>query len=59
MHCVPGLQPGRLVAGPGGGLLRVPRIDPALVTEKALADVELKLKQKYEVQLETAGVSTV
>lgn len=57
MHCIPGLQPGRLVAVQGAGLLRVPHVDPALLAEKARTDVDSKLRQKFMAKLEEAGVS--
>lgn len=55
-HCVPTLRPGQLVAVPGAGLLRVPRIDPALLAEQAQQAADGALRSKLMAQLEAAGV---
>lgn len=57
MHCVPSLPPGRLVAVPGTGLLRVPHVDPALLAEKAVAEADSSLAQKCLSHIQQAGVS--
>jgi hypothetical protein len=59
MHCVPSLPPGRLVAVPGAGLLRVPHLDPALLAEKAAAEADSSLAQKSLAHIQKAGVSMV
>lgn len=59
MHCVPSLPPGRLVAVPGAGLLRVPHVDPALLAEKAAAEADSSLARKSLAHIQTAGVSGV
>eukprot|EP00775_Hariotina_reticulata_P010737 gene10737-10893_t len=56
VHCLPRLQPGRLVAVQGTGLLRVPHIDPALIAEKSLADASSNLSRKFEGRLDESGV---
>jgi len=56
MHCVPCLPPGRLVAVPGGGLLRVPHVDPALLAEKAALTADGTLAAKFKAHMEAAGV---
>lgn len=55
-HCVPSLRPGQLVAVPGAGLLRVPRVDPALLTAQAQQAADGALRSKLVAQLEAAGV---
>lgn len=57
MHCVPSLPPGRLVAVPGAGLLRVPHVDPALLAEKAAAEADSSLSTKLMSHVNQAGVS--
>jgi hypothetical protein len=59
MHCVPSLPPGRLVAVPGAGLLRVPHVDPALMAEKAAAEADSSLAKKGLAHIQKAGVSSV
>jgi hypothetical protein len=56
VHCIPALQPGRLVAVQGAGLLRVPHVDPSLVAEKAFAEADGKLSRKFMAKMEQAGV---
>jgi len=57
MHCVPCLPPGRLVAVPGAGLLRVPHVDPTLLAEKAAAAADSTLATSFKTHMENAGVS--
>lgn len=58
MHCVPSLPPGRLVAVPGAGLLRVPHVDPALLAEKAAAEADSSLAVKLMAHVDKKdGVS--
>lgn len=59
MHCVPSLPPGRLVAVPGAGLLRVPHVDPALLSEKAAAEADSSLAQKCLDHISKAGVGSL
>lgn len=56
MHCVPCLPPGRLVAVPGAGLLRVPHVDPTLLAEKAAAAADSTLATSFKTHMENAGV---
>ena len=58
VHCIPALQPGRLVAVQGAGLLRVPHVDPSLVAEKAFVEADSKLSRKFMAKMEQAGVRT-
>ncbi|WIA16917.1 hypothetical protein OEZ85_013843 [Tetradesmus obliquus] len=55
VHCIPALQPGRLVAVQGAGLLRVPHVDPSLVAEKAFVEADSKLSRKFMAKMEQAG----
>ncbi|KAF8065766.1 LRRC1 [Scenedesmus sp. PABB004] len=56
VHCLPPPPaPGRLAAAPGGGLLRVPRVDPALLTEKARVHADGALRDKLMARLAAAG----
>lgn len=57
IHCIPSLPPGRLVAVPGAGLLRVPRVDPALLAEKAAAEADGSLARKFKGHMQGSGVS--
>lgn len=59
MHCVPSLPPGRLVAVPGAGLLRIPHVEPALLAEKAAAEADTTLATKFMARVQGAGVSVL
>lgn len=57
VHCVPVVPPGRLVAVQGAGLLHVPRVDPALLAAKAVAEAESSgLAAQLMQRLADAGV---
>lgn len=56
VHCVPALPPGKLVAVQGAGLLRMPRVDPTLLVEKAAAEADNTLTQ-FKEHLTASGVS--